>query len=1008
MDTGRWQRVEALFNEAIELPEGEREAFLRTACAGDEALYDEVRGLLDADDAPHSLFDGRAIDAVEVPPPRPATLPEGTRVGPYRIVGVIGTGGMGAVYLAERADGVFEQKVALKLIKRGMDSETILARFHAERRILARLQHPNIGTLLDGGMTEDGLPYFTMEYVDGHPINAYCDEKRLSIEDRLDLFQSVCAAVQYAHGSLVVHRDLKPSNILVTHDGHVKLLDFGIARVLDEDEDGLTRSGQRVMTPAYASPEQIRGEPITVATDVYSLGVVLYELLCGRHPHRDTTNTPAELERAIADTPAERPSRFITRIETVGSGESGVSLETVARARRIAPARLNKRLAGDLDNICLVALRKEPSRRYASASQLQDDIRRHLSGRPVSARPDTARYRFGKFVRRNRAGVAAAAVLVITVATLTALYTTRLEHERDRARLQAERAAEVSKFLTGLFEAADPYTSRGETITARELLDEGRRRVHGELSDQPEVLATMLATIGEAYANLGALEEADTALAESAALQRGIYGDKSEQFSQALSALAGNGNYLGRYKEAEEQAREAVAIARELSDRLPLAVALGMLAVSVNYQGRFAEADSLFRESIRAYEVAEGPDSPAASIVMNNFALMLHEMSRYAEAEDWFMRALDIQERAFGKRHPETSTTRYNYAQLNSDRGHLDEARAQWDEVLATDRALYPDGHPNIAYTLSAYGRMLMRLGEFERSEELQREALAIRRQYLGDTHTDVGHSMVSLARIVLERGRYEEAEQYYHQAEEVLRQTIGPEHPVLGNIMNDMGLLMYDRGDYVEADRILQESFDFQRRVTGGVERNAMSVSLVRRGQVRAALGQLAVADSLASAGVELSRRLHEDNSMWLAGGMITLADIRLQEGAVVEAESLYADCLNRMRSFEEAAEARPRDTGALIGLGRCRLALRDEVGAEARCREALAIEQRFREPGDPDIARAQIALAEVLMARGEMSQADALLREAIGALTPRVRPGQIDLVEAQQLRRRSSAGMR
>jgi serine/threonine protein kinase/Tfp pilus assembly protein PilF len=1002
MDTGRWQRVEALFNEAVELPEGEREGFLRRECAGDEALYNEVRALLKADDAPHSMLDGRAIDAID-PPPRPATLPEGTRVGPYRIVGVIGAGGMGAVYLAERAEGAFEQKVALKLIKRGMDSEIILARFHAERRILARLQHPNIGTLLDGGMTEDGLPYFTMEYVDGHPINEYCDENRLSIEERLDLFQSVCAAVQYAHGNLVVHRDLKPSNILVTRDGHVKLLDFGIARVLDEDEDGLTRSGQRVMTPAYASPEQIRGEPVTVATDVYSLGVVLYELLCGRHPHRDTTSTPAELERAIADTPAERPSRFITKIGTVGSTSSEASLETVARARRLAPARLHKRLAGDLDNICLMALRKEPERRYASASQLQEDIQRHLSGRPVGARPDTARYRFGKFVRRNRAGVAIAALLIVTVATLTTLYTSRLARERDRARLEAARAAEVSKFLTSLFEAADPYTSRGETITARELLDEGNKRVHGELSDQPEVLATMLGTIGQAYTSLGALEEAHAALEESAALQRRIYGDRSEQLSLALSALASNENELGHYEEAEKKEREAVSIARGLPNRRPFALAVGMLALTVNYQGRFAEADSLYRQSIEAWEGVEGPDSPEGSIVMNNFALMLHESSRYAEAETWFERALDIQERVFGKRHPETSTTRYNYAQLNSDRGHLDEARALWDEVLATDRALYPDGHPNIAFTLSAYGRLLMRLGDFGRSEELQREALEIRRKYLGDTHAEVGYSLVSLARIVLERGRYDEAERYYDDAMEILRQAVGTEHPVLGNIMNDKGLLMYERGDYAQANRILKESFDFQREVTGGVERNAMSVSMVRRAQVLAALGRMTEADSLAESGVELSRRLHEDNSMWLAGGTITLAEIRRQEGAVEEAESLFTDSLNRMRSFEASAEARPRDTGALIGLGRCRLARGDTAGAESRCREALAIEQRFREPGDPEIARAQIALAEALMASGPTAEADALLREAIGALTPVVRPGQIDLVEAKELLRQN-----
>ena len=1006
MDRDRWQRVEALFHEVLDRPAAERDAFLRAACAGDEALYNEVRVLLDADDAPHSLLDGRAIDVVE--PASVVALPEGTRVGPYRVLRSIGTGGMGVVYLAERADGQFEQRVALKLIKRGMDSETILARFHAERRILARLQHPNIASLLDGGMTDDGLPFFTLEYVDGRPITEYCDEHRLPIEDRLDLFQAVCAAVQYAHGNLVVHRDLKPSNILVTHDGHVKLLDFGIARVLGEDEEGLTRSGQRVMTPAYASPEQVRGEPVTTATDVYSLGVVLYELLCGRHPHRDTTSTPAELERAIADTPAERPSRFLARIDTVGTAPAARSVEEVARARRLAPARLHRRLQGDLDNICLVALRKEPARRYASASQLLEDIRLHLSGRPVSARPDTVRYRYGKFVRRNRAGVAAATALVVVVAALTVLYTTRLARERDRARLEATKAATVSEFVTGLFEAADPYTSRGETITARELLDKGRDRVRAELADQPDVLADMLRTIGNAYGNLGMHDEAVELLKESRALRIATVGEHDAEAVRTTVRLMEYLVIAGAYAEADSFGRRAVAVGRTLTEKSVLADALGSQGQTLNYLGRFDEAEELYRESIRMHHGEEGPEAVSATPTMNNLALLMHELSRYAEADSMFKRALEIQEREWGKRHPETATTRYNYAQLLADEGHLSEARALWDEVLATDRELFPAGHPSIAFTLSAYGRLLSNMGEFEEATTLQRESLEIRRKNHGAEHPDVAYSLGSLGRALHDNGYYEEAERTLREAYDMHVRVNGPRHPVLVNLKNAIGLIQYDRGDYAAADTSFAHALALLKSLGNDAEHHQKSVALVRRAAVLAATGRLADAVAMAREGVAVMERLHEDQAMGIATAKVKLASILLQSGSVAEAESLFAEGLARMRALEAGAPVRPRDCDALIGLGRCRLAAGDVAGAEGRMREALAIHREYFRPGHPATARARIALAEVLVANGRATEARALLRDAIDSLTPMMLPRQIDLVAAQHMLLASPAGSR
>jgi serine/threonine-protein kinase len=1004
VDNDRWHLIEAIFHRALDHPLEEREMFVREACTGDDALFREVMELLDADGSPHSLLRGHAIDAVDVPP---ATLPPGTIVGSYRVIESIGTGGMGAVYLAERADGQFEQRVALKLIKRGMDSDTILARFQSERQILARLHHPNIARLTDGGLTGDGLPYFTMEYVDGRPITQYCDEQRLSIEDRLDLFQDVCAAVQYAHTNLVVHRDLKPSNILVTGDGVVKLLDFGIARVLGEEAPELTRSGQRVMTPAYASPEQIRGEPVTTASDVYSLGVVLYELLCGRHPHRDTTSTPAELERAIADTPAERPSRFLTRIGPADAGEPALR-DTIARARQLPPMRLRKRLEGDLDTMCLVALRKEPERRYASAGQLLEDIRFHLAGRPVSARPDTVRYRFEKFVRRNRIGVGAALALVVLVAALTVIYTTRLAHERDRARLEAQKAAEVSTFLGSLFEAADPYQSRGKSITARDLLDRGRDRVHAELADQPDVLADMLTTIGKAYGNLAVYDEARKALLESLDLRRTLGTETDADAVETMTVLASFENEMGLYKEAEERGHKSIETARKLPDREHLATALSTLATTVDYQGRFDEAEKYFRESIKESRAAEGPKSKEASVVMNNLALLLHEESRYAEADSLYREALAIQEATYGKRHPETSTTRYNYAQLLGDEGRLDDAKAMWAEVLETDRDLYPGGHPYIAFSLSAYGKLLSRIGEFTEAEALQREALDIRRTFHGDEHPDVAYSLGALGRVLYEEGHYDEAEKDYREALAMHRKVNGPKHPVLGAVMNDIGQLQYARGDYEAADTMLHRSLEFQRSLAGDEERNAMAVSMVRRAAVLAARGRLLQAESLAREGVSISERLHSDQGLWVAGAMVQLGDVRLQMHAVDEAETLYTNALARMRSFEAGAPPRPRDTPALLGLGRCRLERKDYAGAEARFREALDIDRRYLGDDHLRVACEETALARVFLARGEAADARPLLEHAVAVYQKRVLPEQIDRREAERLLKECRAALK
>jgi eukaryotic-like serine/threonine-protein kinase len=392
MNPDRWEKIQSLFEKALELDPSEREIFLKQECGDDKELFDEVVSLISADEKQHSIFSGSAGDYIAIDD---ANL-DGKIFGTYRTIKQIGSGGMGSVYLAERIDGHFEQKVALKIVKPGMNSNEIIKRFEDERQILARLQHPNIARLLDGGISDLGLPYFTMEYVEGKPITDYCDENNLTIEERLGLFKKVCEAVLYAHQTLVIHRDIKPGNILVQDDGTVKLLDFGIAKVFEEDEDQkfVTRTGMRVMTPEYASPEQVRGEPVSTATDIYSLGLILYQLLTGCPPYEVTSTSALEMERIICLTEPQKPSIMITKIlSSTPDRNQKSSPDFISQKRKTTIHKLKKRISGDLDNICLMAIRKEPERRYSSIAQFITDIDNHLTGLPVIARKSTASYR---------------------------------------------------------------------------------------------------------------------------------------------------------------------------------------------------------------------------------------------------------------------------------------------------------------------------------------------------------------------------------------------------------------------------------------------------------------------------------------------------------------------------------------------------------------------------------------------------------------------------------------
>ena len=609
MSDSHWDRLEALFEAACALPPGERDAFLERECGDDLGLRDEVQSLLDADRSSNHLLDGSALDLA---PPLAAPLTPGRQIGSYRALEAIGHGGMGAVYRAERVDGGFDQQVALKLLHRDMETPELRARFLAERQLLARLSHPNIARLLDGGVTEEGRPYFVMEYVEGLPITLYCRQRDSSVDEILRLFVVVIDAVSYLHRNLVVHRDLKPSNIFVDHEGRVKLLDFGIAKLLAEElGEDQTRTGQLLMTPGYAAPEQLQGAPVTTATDVYALGVVLYELLAGGRAYEVAGLTPTQLERTVCvDTPA-RPS------------------STVRDSRR------RRHVAGDLDNICLKALAKEPERRYATAGQLGEDIRLHLSGLPVRARPATFGYLARKAIRRYRPQLTVAAAALAVLIVLGAWFTHRIAHERDLARREAARTTQVAKFLSSLFRVSDPEEARGEDISARELLQRGAARVGTELAGQPDLQATMDGVLGNVYLNLGLHEESDSLLTRAVALNQKLNVRDGPEYAEQLANLGQLRVEQGRYADADSVLTAALTIQRRDRRLEDTRIAATMVSLGhvMDLTGDYARAETLYREAIAVCKASPKPDELRLSTAMGALALELLDRDQLDESE---------------------------------------------------------------------------------------------------------------------------------------------------------------------------------------------------------------------------------------------------------------------------------------------------------------------------------------------------------------------------------------
>jgi eukaryotic-like serine/threonine-protein kinase len=810
MDPSGLSNLGALLDEALALAPDEQRVFIDRVTAGDPTLRQPLLDLLDAHDAAAAYFDDLAAAlTADVDLEIDAAQSRDRHIGPWKLLRLLGRGGMGAVYLAERVDGQFEQKAALKLARFGFDDGDARRRFLAERQIVARLEHPNIARLIDGGVTSDERPYFVMELVEGEPLLAYGDGRRLSVRERLALFLQLGDAVQYAHRHLVVHRDVKPSNVLVTPDGHTKLLDFGIAKLLDP-VPGMALLGtvtrDRALTPLYAAPEQITGDAITTATDVYSLGVVLYELLTGRRPFEIDGRTPRDLEHDVVERAPQRPSAVVRALPRADAN-------TIAAARGTSADRLRRSLEGDLDTILLTALRKEPERRYHTAEHLVADIRRHLAGRPVTAREDTLRYRSWKFVTRHAVGVSMTAVIVLLVVAGTAA----LVREGARTARERDKAQSVAALLIDVFEVADPSEARGAQVTAREVLDRGVERVERTLEAQPDVQADLLGVLGRVHRNLGLYERATTLTARAAAVIAGLEGDQSPRAADARSRL-GELLYLkGDYKAAEGELRAAVALQERIAGPrgAGVATALNHLGKVLQATGRLDEAEPVLRRALDISRERHGGLHTDVAEAVTNLGAVMFVRGELDEAEALFRQALDVRRRMLGTEHPLVAAALSNLATLLTRKGDLNGAEETGLEALRVARIVYGTEHPRVATMLNNAALTLLARGRAADAEPLLRESLAVRRALLPATHPDLAQSLANLGLVLQTGGTLDEAAQMYEEALSIRRQAFGDSHRLVAQTYNNLGLLAEARGDRVLAARHLQNALAILRRTT-------------------------------------------------------------------------------------------------------------------------------------------------------------------------------------------------
>lgn len=943
MTPERWAAAQELFEAALARPEEARAAYVETA-ATDAAMAALVRGMLDADAVERA---GEPLDAVvrkamvdTATAPRPAP----DRLGPYKIVRMLGEGGMGAVYLAERDDDEFLQQVAIKVARGLLDPERV-RQFRTERQILAWLEHPNIARLLDGGTTADGLPYLVMEHVEGRPFDAYCDAARLDVTARLRLFLDVCDAVSHAHRSLIVHRDIKPSNIMVTGEGVPKLLDFGIARLAlgSAAEAADAAAGPpRMMTPFYASPEVVRGGQVTTAADVYALGVLLHELLTGTRPLRFRTMTSEEVERVVCHVSPRPPSLAV--LDTDGKGPAPAAR---AAERQTTPDALAARLSGDLDAIVARALHKEPAHRYASVEAFASDIRATLDHRPVSARPQTWRYVAGRFVGRHRwasAAAAAAAVAVSAAAVLFSVQAARLAEERDRTARERDTARQVSRFLTDLFEVSNPdVTGSSAAVTAQDLLKRGAERIDADLAGQPVVQARLLATMGMAYTSQGAYQESLALFQRALELRRATLGPDNLDTVASMDDMGEAYRELGRFDDAESMHREALAAKQRLgAPPASTAASLNNVGLTLSERGRFADAEPLLRQALDMWRRHEGPTADVVASGLNNLADVVRQQGRVAEAVPLLEEAIAIRRQIGGATHPSLAIVVGHLGRVYSQQGDAAKAEPLLREALNIRQRVYGDDHPDTVNTRGDLTSLLHDQGDLAGAEPLYRAAVSSLASRLGRTSPDYSVQVNNLATVLEDQGRFDEAERLYRESLAIRQRSTTPVPQSVARAQHNLARTLLATGRLPEAEELVRAALATKRAVLpAGHFETALGEILL--GKVLSARRRPADAAPLLAGAVETLRADAALDPRFVVYGLLALAEFHRGQGQPDRAEPLARDATVRLAQLPDGHWLR---AAAEVELATALAALKRPNEAAGILRPALAVlTRRFGE---------------------------------------------------------------
>ncbi|MGE3473789.1 MAG: tetratricopeptide repeat protein [Vicinamibacterales bacterium] len=855
MDAGRWQRVQGLFHEVVDLPVGLRDSILDSVAIEDPALVRDVRAMVAEDQCEQPLLDGGLAPAAERLFSGTSGPPEG-RFGRYQIHSVIGEGGMGVVYRAERPD--LGLTVAVKVLRDAWLSPARRVRFQSEQRTLAQLRHPGIAALHDADVLPDGTPWFAMEYVEGEGLSAHCHAQRPDVRRRLELFREICVAVQHAHEHLVVHRDLKPSNVMVTSEGAVKLLDFGIAKQLDDDGDAAerTRTGLRLMTPAYASPQQVRGEPAGIDTDVYSLGVILFELLSGTLPFDLSGCTQAEAERIILDVEPPKPS--------------------VAAARTPAARRLDvpRRAWGDLDVLCLAAMHKDPRRRYRTVQALIQDLDHFLDGEPLDARPDTLGYRTGKFVRRNRAPLAVAGAAVAGIVGVVTFYTYRLAKARNAAVLEARRANRIQAFMLNLFDGGDLEAGPAEDLRVSTLLERGVREADG-LASEPVDQAELYQALGHIHQKLGHFDEADVLLQRARRARERLFGPEGAEAVHSLVALARLRTDQAQYDEADRFAGEALERARRSLDPDDPLVAAATEAQGriLQERGSYDEAVPVLEQAVRLHE--RGGESVELANSIHELANVHFYAGRYEESSRLNHRVLGMYARIVGEGHPHVGDTLVNLGAIEFERGDYPEAERLFRQGLAIIEAWYGGEHYRTAGCLTMLGRTLARLEKRQEASVALERALAGRVRTYGPNHPSVASVVNELGTIARLEKRFDQAEAHYRRMADIYRAVYGNKpHYLVGVALSNLGSVAHDRGRLDDADTLLQQAIDtFTTTLPAGHVN--IGIGRVKRGGTLIALGRVDEAERETTAGLEILSGQMKPDAPWLQAARTSLSQI-------------------------------------------------------------------------------------------------------------------------------------